>query len=687
MNQETETHPTSMQYEHWSWHQDDNGVVWLNIDKAQASTNVLSEAVLEELDGALSEINALSPKGLVIGSAKPNGFIAGADVKEFTQLKDEASATALIKRGQRVFDALEALPFPTVALIHGFCLGGGYELALACRYRIADNDPKTKIGLPEVKLGIHPGFGGTVRLPAIIGAPAAMDMMLSGRVMSARAAKKVGCVDWAVPSRQLKDAAIAMIQRSPPRRRVKGWKRLTNTRLVRPLLASYLKKQVAKKASPEHYPAPYAMIDLWCQHFSQPKKMMEEEAASVARLVMGDTAQSLVRVFFLQEGVKSLGRLEGYEPKRVHVIGAGVMGGDIAAWCALRGMQVTLQDKNHETLAKVLKRAHKLYKKKLKHPLLIRAAMDRLMPDISGTGIPDADVVIEAIFENVEAKQSLFRELEPKMRADALLATNTSSIPLQDLSQALQTPSRLVGLHFFNPVAMMQLVEIVNYDETDAQVIKKASAFTRKIDRLPVPVKSTPGFLVNRVLMPYLMEAVVLESEGVPAEVIDKAALQFGMPMGPIHLADTVGLDICLSVAEILSKHLGGEVPQRLRDLVGAGDLGVKSGRGFYEYKKGKPVKSDNTSYQATEDLADRLMFRLFNECVACLREGVVANEDLLDTGVIFGTGFAPFRGGPMNYIHKEGLVAMMATLKQLNSRYGDRFDMDKGWTELAAVE
>ena len=310
------------------------------------------------------------------------------------------------------------------------------------------------------------------------------------------------------------------------------------------------------------------------------------------------------------------------------------------------------------------------------------------MPDIDGTGIAQADVIIEAIFENVEAKQNLFKDLEEKARPDALLATNTSSIPLQEIGQVLKDPSRLVGLHFFNPVAMMQLVEIVSSDETNEKVIQQAAAFTRKIDRLPVPVKSTPGFLVNRVLMPYLMEAVVMESEGVPAKVIDKAALQFGMPMGPIHLADTVGLDICLSVAEILSKHLGGEVPQRLRDLVSAGNLGVKSGKGFYQYENGKPVKSDEGAGQpVTDEITNRLMFRLFNECVACLREGVVEDEDLLDTGVIFGTGFAPFRGGPMNYINREGLGDMRSTLNQLNTKYGERFKSDDGWLELGVAE
>ncbi len=668
---------------HWQWDEDEDNVGWLALDKGDASTNVLSAEVLEELDTILSGIGS-ELHGLIITSAKPNGFIAGADINEFTTLKDQSEATALIQRGQRVLDKLEALKCPTVALIHGFCLGGGLELALACRYRIADDDARTKLGLPEVKLGIHPGFGGTVRLPPLVGAPAAMDIILSGRTLSARAAKKIGLVDHAVPSRQLRMAAKATVMKPPAQRKAKGWKALTNNVVVRTLLAQYLRRQVAAKAPEEHYPAPYAVIELWNKHFDDPKRMLAEEAASVARLVMGETSKSLVRVFFLQERVKALGRVKGYDPKHIHVIGGGVMGGDIAAWCALRGFHVTLQDRQYETLARVLQRAHGLFKKKLKQPRLVQAAMDRLMPDIEGLGVSRADVVIEAIFEDVEAKHNLFREIEPRLRPDALLATNTSSIPLQVLSEALKKPERLVGLHFFNPVAKMQLVEIVSSEKTDPQVSQTAAAFARKIDRLPVPVSSTPGFLVNRVLMPYLLEAVTLESEGVPAVVIDKAALKFGMPMGPIHLADTVGLDICLSVAEILSKHLGGEVPQRLRDLVNAGYLGVKSGRGFYEYKKGKPQKpKTDKEYTPPNDLTDRLMFRLFNECVACLREGVVEDADLLDTGVIFGTGFAPFRGGPVNYLQNSGVGAMQSKLKELAGRYGSRFGEDAGWAEL----
>jgi len=672
---------TEQQFKNWRLERDENDIAWLYIDKADAAANTLSASVLEELYEILNQLKEDRPQGLVILSAKKSGFIAGADINEFTTLGGQADAEALIGRGQAVLDRLAAMDVPSVALIQGFCLGGGMELALACRYRIADDDPRTKLGLPEVNLGIHPGFGGTVRLPPLIGAPAAMDMMLGGRALSARAAQKIGLVDYAVPTRQLMDAARNVVLSSPSQKKLSGWKVYTNHNLVRPLLAKYLEKQVAKRARKDHYPAPYALIDLWKDHMDDPRRMMREEAASVARLVMGDTAQNLVRVFFLQEQMKALGKKDEIDVKHVHVVGGGVMGGDIAAWCAMRGLNVTLQDRRHENLARVMKRAHALYKKRLKHPMLVQAAMDRLMPDIKGDGIPRADVVIEAIFEDVEAKQALYKELEPQLKKDAVLATNTSSIPLEVLCKCLKKPSRLVGLHFFNPVAKMQLVEIVRGKQTSEAAVKQASAFCRHIDRLPLPVKSAPGFLVNRVLMPYLLEAVTLEEEGVPAAVIDKAALDFGMPMGPVELADTVGLDICLAVARTLSQQLDVPVPGRLEQLVAAGRLGRKSGEGFYRYTDGKKIfTGENKEYKPPADVIDRMMMRFLNEAVACLREGIVDDADLLDGGVIFGTGFAPFRGGPMHHIEKSGRDLLRRKLETLEQKHGPRFKPDAGW-------
>ncbi len=669
-------------YKHWRTETDADQIAWLTFDKADSSANTFSSEVLSELMQIIDGLKGDKPRGVVIRSGKASGFIAGADVKEFSAVRDFDAALKFIAQGQDTFDALAALPCPTIALIKGFCLGGGLELALACKYRIADDSANTKLGLPEVRLGIHPGFGGTVRLPPLIGAPAAMDLMLTGRTVIAKVAQRMGLVDYAVPDRHLELAARETVLNPPRQKHAKGWLALTNKAFARPLLARKIRQQVATKARPDHYPAPFAIIDLWEKFGGDPATMMREERYSEARLVTNETARNLIRVFFLQERMKGLGDKKLIQPKHVHVIGAGVMGGDIAAWCAQQGMRVTLQDRKHEHLARVLKRARDMYTKTLKLPRLVQAALDRLVPDLEGHGARHADVIVEAIFENIEAKQSLFRALEPTIRPDALLCTNTSSIPLETLSAALKQPERLVGLHFFNPVAKMQLVEIVSAPNTDPDVAARAAAFTRHIDRLPLPVTSKPGFLVNRILMPYLMEAVILESEGVPAPTIDQAALDFGMPMGPLELADTVGLDICLHVGEILGAHFGSEVPARLRDLVNAGSLGKKSGSGFYKWdgdKKGAPDKGGYNNPGMTE-ITDRLVLRFLNEAMACLREGVVADSDLLDAGVIFGTGFAPFRGGPMHYVHNRGPAVLNTRLVDLKSRYGVRFAPDSGW-------
>lgn len=672
--------------QHWQIEIDDDKVVWLTLDHADSPVNVLSSSVMEELDTSLTEIAQLSPAALVIQSGKKSGFIAGADVSEFSTLCDGDRAFKYIRKSQETLNRLESFHFPTICLISGFCMGGGLELALACRYRVAEDISSTRLGLPEVRLGIHPGFGGSVRLPPLIGTIAAMDMMLTGRSVSASAARKLGLVNYAVPERHLINAVQKLIQTKPKQKKASQLKTLPSHKYLRPLLAKYLRKKVAIRAPEHHYPSPYALIDLWLHYADKPEAMMEEEARSLARMLVRESAQNLIRVFFLQSTLKSLGKDADFKARNVHVIGAGTMGGDIAAWCALRGMNVSLQDRTPESLSPAMQRAYKLFKKKLKKPRLVQAALDRLMPDIDGLGIKNADVVIEAIFEDLEVKRALYKTIEPQMKPDALLATNTSSIPLEELAEVLKDPSRLVGLHFFNPVAKMQLVEVVKGKDTDDEAVRKAAAFTGKISRLPLLVKSTPGFLVNRILMPYLMEAVIMVGEGIEPVTIDQAALNFGMPMGPIELADTVGLDICLSVAEILSSHLGGTVPEILKDRVSTGNLGKKSGRGFFEYKKGKVVKpKQDKNQRIPEDIQDRLIFRLLNECVACLNEGVVENMDQLDAGIIFGTGFAPFRGGPMHFNNARGLSDQIKRLEFLEQTYGERFKKNEGWDQLFA--
>ena len=674
--------------QHWHLEIDDGNIAWLTLDKQGSSQNTLSASVMQELAGLISQLKKSHPKGAVLLSAKTTGFIAGADVSEFGDLQSQSQALEMVQTANRIVNQWENLSFPTVAAIDGIALGGGLELALASNYIVLTDNDKTRVGLPEVLLGIHPGFGGTVRAIERAGPANGLDIILSGRSLRAKQALKMGLADKVVARRHLKRAAVMLIEQQPARKQPPKWNKLVNTDLGRSGLAKMVHGKVSAKANPDHYPAPYAVIDLWRKYGDDRKRMLEEEAKSISKLITSETSRNLVRVFFLQEELKALGKSDlvtDYEPKRVHVIGAGVMGGDIAAWCALRGLNVTVQDNNPQALARVVKRASKLFERKLREPRKVQLALDRFMPDVNGLGVKHADVIIEAIFENLEAKQGLFKSIEQNAKADAVLASNTSSIPLEDIAQVLAHPERLVGLHFFNPVAKMQLVEIVKGARSDQNQIDRALAFTKQISKLPVPVKSSPGFLVNRVLMPYLMEAVELHIEGVPGKVIDDKATEFGMPMGPVELADVVGLDICKHVAENLSQSLGGDVPAILLDKVEQKLLGKKSGQGFYLWdKKGKPEKPEvDKEYTPPSNITDRMILRYINEAVACLREGVVEDENALDGAMIFGTGFAPFRGGPMHYVRKRGAAEIKTRLNSLASEYGERFKPDEHWDNL----
>lgn len=669
------------QYENWKLEIDHDKILWLYLDRKDSSVNTLNAAVMNEFDAILNQIaQDKTLKGVVLASAKKTGFIAGADIDQFGKFKDEEDAYNLVRKVQVLFDRWEALSIPTIAMIKGFCLGGGTEFALACRYRVADDGPKTRIGLPEVMLGIHPGWGGTVRLPKLIGAPLAMDLILTGRAVSGRTAKKLGIVDDAVPERQLKHAARYYILHKPKPHRASFLQRLTNSKIFRPIIASQIYKNLRKKVRRDHYPAFYAVVDNWLRHGVSGKEPYIAEAKSIAHYFLHPNSKNMVRAFYLQERLKGLAKGTNFIFKFVHVIGAGTMGGDIAAWCALNGLHVTLQDREPKFIAPAIKRAYALFKDKLKTAHEIQAAMDRLLPDPEGLGIARADVVIEAIFENLEAKQELFKKIEARAKNEAILATNTSSIPLDEINAVMKDPERLVGIHFFNPVAKMKLVEVVQGNKTAPEVMQKAISFVRRIDRLPLPVKSSPGFLVNRILMPYLMEAMILLDEGVPPAVIDRAAVNFGMPMGPVELADTVGLDICLSVAENLAKYFDGKIPERLRLMVKNKELGRKTGRGFYIYKNGKPIKNLPKQSRPSADITDRLIMRMLNEAQTVLRERVVADADLLDAGMIFGTGFAPFRGGPIHYAKTHGYDAIYHKLLHLQQKYGDRFKPDIGW-------
>ena len=610
-----------LRFSHWQTELRADGIVVLAFDRQGTSVNAFSQDVLIELADILERLSIDPPKGVVLRSAKASGFIAGADLKEFQEFDRKGTVNDAIRRGQAVFQKLAELPCPTVAAIHGFCMGGGTEISLACDYRVASSDPSTRIGLPEVKLGIFPGWGGSARLPRLVGAPKAMDMMLTGRTL------------FEQPTLGPRIAVIGM--------------------------------------------GPLGV------EMAQALARLDAERKAVVKLASTPTARNLIRIFFLTERLKGLGGKD-HGIRHVHVVGAGVMGGDIAAWSAYKGFEVTLQDREQRFIDGALGRAQELFAKRVKDEARRPAVAARLKGDLAGAGVAEADLVIEAIIENPEAKRDLYHVLEPRMKDDALLTSNTSSIPLDELREHIARPDRFAGLHYFNPVAQMPLVEIVQHDRLDPAVVKRLAAFCKALDKLPVPVAGTPGFLDNRVLFPYMLEAATAYAEGIPGVVIDRTAVEFGMPMGPIELIDTVGLDVAQGVGAELSPFLGLQVPAALAS-VEPGKRGKKDGQGLYKWKQNekgsKPVKPEAPAgYQAPSDLEDRLILPLLNEAVACLHDGVVADADLLDAGVIFGTGFAPFRGGPIQHIRATGADALVERLLALQARHGDRFAPRPGW-------
>lgn len=635
------------QLTHWHPKQDEAGIVWLTLDCAEASTNTLGCAVMEEFSRVLDALDRSPPKGLIIQSGKDSGFIAGANIEEFTQIASPQDARALVERGWVLFNRLAAVRYPTLALIRGHCMGGGLELSLACRYRITVDEPGTRLALPEVMLGIVPAWGGMARLPHVVGPAAALDMMLTGKPIDAVRAKKMGLADACVPPRVMENAARSLVCSGKPARRLRFVQRLMNGPL-KGIVAAKARNQLKARVRREHYPAPFAMIDIWSRFAGNALAVPASDPASLDAIFQSPAAKNLVRVFFLQERLKRLGKTESdWTPRHVHVVGAGTMGGDIAAICALRGMTVSLQDQTVERIAPAFKRAAEFFGKRFRgDKKQIRFALDRLLADPEGRCVGHADVIVEAIFENLDAKRALFASLEARARPDAVLATNTSSLRLEDIGTALKQPERLVGIHFFNPVPKMPLVEVVSTAQTDPHTASRAAQFVRTLDKLPLPVKSAPGFLVNAVLGPYLLEAMRCVDEGIAPEAVDAAALAFGMPMGPIELADTVGLDIALAVGAALTG--AGKPPTQLRQLVDVGNLGKKTGQGFYHWGPKGPRKDAATP---PAGLAERLISPLLDATRDCLNAGVVSDADLADAGIIFGTGFAPFTGGPLHYL------------------------------------
>ncbi|MCB2076960.1 MAG: enoyl-CoA hydratase/isomerase family protein [Novosphingobium sp.] len=662
---------------HWLWHIDGDQL-WLVLDNQGASVNTLDSEVLSELSGLLDEADKGVWEAIVFRSAKRSGFAAGADLQEFVGITSPLEVHARVKEANAVVDRIAAMPCMTVAVIHGTCLGGGLELALACDRIIAVDD--AGLGFPEVLVGLHPGLGGSARLTHRIHPVEAMKLMLTGKTVNARKAKALGIVDAVVPERNVAKAVRLAASGEMPRYSAGKTAEALNLYPARRAIANTMRAETQKRAPEKHYPAPHALIDLWVNHGGSMEDMLREERASFARLLPSPPAQNLIRDFFLRERLKANGKGPS-DIAHVHVVGAGTMGADIGAWCALRGLLVTIEDPNLASLSKAVASAHKLFDRKLRGPEQLRAR-DSFVPDTHGTGVRTADLIIEAAPEKPALKQSIYKRIESEAKDTAILATNTSSLDLGMLSEGLARPERFVGIHFFNPVAQLELVEVVRHAKVSPEVLETSLRFVADIARLPLPVTPSPGFLVNRALAPYIGEAFLLIDEGVQPERIDEAAENFGMPMGPVTLADQVGLDICLAVADTLTAGLDQPmppVPQWLRDKVARGELGRKTGKGLYDYVDGKPVKNA-VEQPADEMLVDRLVLPLLNAVASALDEGVVADADSADAAMIFGTGFAPFRGGPIHYARERGFAQVAAALEGLAETLGERFRPSAWW-------
>jgi len=648
------------QLKDWRFSIDGEGIAWAIFDREGESANSLGRRPIEELNAIVerveAEVRAKNVRGLVFMSGKERGYIVGADIREFESFETEQQVIDSLKPVNALFDRIEKLPIPVVAAIHGVCVGGGLELILACHYRIATRDDSTRIGFPEVKLGIFPGFNGTARSIRQVGPLAAMQAMLTGGMIRASVAKSQGFLDQLVGSPgELHWAARKAVLQNRRSQPAGAAKMLLTKWPARGLLAAKLRAETAKKVCEDHYPAPFRLIDLFETYGGDLEAMKKAETRAFAPLMISETSRNLRRVFRLTELLKSQAP-KGFKwrPSRVHVIGAGTMGADIAGVCVASGMEVTLEDISPEQLEKGIKSQGKLFARKFKTKAARDAAKARLIADPEGKGASRADVVIEAIVERLDIKQKLFVNLENKIKPGAVLATNTSSLKLEDISKPMKDPSRLIGLHFFSPVPQMPLVEVVRGAVTRDDEVKKGAVFVTAIDKYPLITKDVPGFLVNKVLTPYMFAAMQRLEQGEDKEKIDEAARTFGMPMGPIELADNVGLDICAHVAKILGMSSEGS---RLDRLVASGRLGKKTGEGFYVWKDGKPVKSGaEFAKSELERLGRELVDPMIAEAQKSLDEGVVESADLVDAGMIFGTGFAPFRGGPLHY--KRSLAA-----------------------------
>lgn len=657
----------------------------LTFDRPESAANIFDRKTLEELDAhvhALAE-PGLGARGLVLISAKPSIFIAGADLHGFQRMSTQ-ELEEFIHLGQQIFARIARLPYPTVAAIHGACLGGGFELALACDYRVASPDHATKIGLPETKLGIIPAWGGSTRLPRLIGFPAALDIILGGKALAAKPALKRGMIDAIAPRQHLLEAALELVRhgKRPPA----SFLSRAKDRAVA-AIAHTKARQETEARTRGLYPAVTKAVDLVIKAGSGTEEEgLALERAAVRELAATPAARNLIRLFFAQERAKRLAVPNASPAPRAHaaaVIGAGVMGSSIAQWLSARGLHVILRDLAPAQVGAGMKNVAKLYAAGVRKHLFTakeaRDGIDRISPVAGEAPLRNVNLVIEAAVEKMEIKKSIFAHLDEITREDAMLATNTSALSISELASATRHPHRVVGLHFFNPVHQMQLVEVVVGRETAPDIAQRAVSFVQKIGKLPVLVKDSPGFLVNRILLPYMIEAGELFWRGAEVRDIDTAMLDFGMPMGPLRLTDEVGIDVAEDVAHTLSAAFPERmrVPEVLTRMLEKKMLGKKTGQGFYTHRKdgeaepnpaAKALRPSGGQGHAftTAALQERLALLMVNEAGRCLEEGIVESAVDVDFAMVMGTGFAPFRGGPLRYADTLGAAAVVEALERL---------------------
>jgi 3-hydroxyacyl-CoA dehydrogenase/enoyl-CoA hydratase/3-hydroxybutyryl-CoA epimerase len=678
-----------------------DGIAVLTIDLPGEKVNKLTMSVMEELDGLLDRFSTdREIKALVIRSGKADTFITGADIAEIRDIIDPQRGEELSRRGQAVMNKLEALTYPTVSAIHGACLGGGLELALACSQRVISSDPRTVLGVPEVKIGIIPGFGGTQRLPRLVGLTNALEMILTGKNVHAKKAKVIGLADEVTYPETLLDVAMATARQAIGRPRPTGIRarRPFTLRIAEgnPLTRSIIYRTAKRQVLDEtrgNYPAPPAALD--AVRFGQTHGLAEgyrNEARTIGSLIVSGVSKNLIHVFYLNEALKKVAGPSTFAVSRAGVIGAGVMGGGIAQLFAEKGIAVRMKDITTKAVAAGFRAADDLFRKRSRKgiidPLRARDGMDRITGTTDLSGFANLDVAVEAVVESMEVKKSVLREFEAIARADAIFASNTSSLSVTELATASRRPDRVVGMHFFNPVEKMPLVEIVRGKQTSPETVANVAALSRRLGKLPVVVNDGPGFLVNRILMPYLGEALRMLEEGGRIDEIDHALLSFGMPMGAFILLDEIGLDIAHKVAGILHAGLGERIQLSplLESLYKDGYYGRKNGKGFYLYLHGKRGGVDQrisarvrgasggAGRPSQQEIVERALLLMIKEAALCLEEGIIDRADLLDAALIFGIGFPPFRGGLLRYAESLGPKYIVERLDVYAAKYGDRF-------------